>query len=307
MAEELSDYLKNWTDHPENPLIEPPGHEFLLGDPSFVLPEESPDGKWHLFANSLFGIHHFTSGDGIHWKREGKIGPGFRPYIFKEDDTFYLFVEHFTVPQFRSRMTVRTSSDLWSWSKMTVVLRPELPWEGRIVKTVGNPCLIKVDGRYRLYYSAWVVFFPDLGFCEPRHISAAHSDSITGPYDKLPQPIISPSNDDPYCNRAAGAIKVIFDEKRGLYYGFHNGIYRDSTGLSRSAILLLSSEDGLAWKRVYPEPIIAPEGEGWKKAFVYQLDVKRVGDEMWLYYNARDGWRIGKERIGLATTPCDNA
>lgn len=61
---------------------------------------------------------------------------------------------------------------------------------------------------------------------------------------------------------AASAMKVIFDGERGLYYGFHNGIYRDKEGISRPAILLLSSADGLDWDRVYLEPIIAPEGDG---------------------------------------------
>jgi hypothetical protein len=30
------------------------------------------------------------------------------------------------------------------------------------------------------------------------------------------------------------------------------------------------------------------------------VDVKRVGEALWMYYNARDGWRFGVERIGLA-------
>jgi hypothetical protein len=63
----------------------------------------------------------------------------------------------------------------------------------------------------------------------------------------------------------------------------------------------MSSADGLSWDQVYPEPIVEPDGDGWKKALVYQLDVKRVGDEMWMYYNARSGWRFGRECIGLAT------
>ena len=108
---------------------------------------------------------------------------------------------------------------------------------------------------------------------------------------------------DPYRNRGAGAIKVIYDKDRGLFYGFNNGIYLDGEGRTRSAILLLSSKDGLSWDYAWPEPIVAPEGDGWKRALVYQLDVKRVGDEMWMYYNARSGWRFGKERIGLATCP----
>lgn len=297
------DYLRCWKDHPGNPLIEPPWPEFLLGDPAVVVPEESPDESWHLFANTVRGIHHFTSVDGLRWNRRGRIGPGWRAFIYKEDDTYYLFSEHFTVPQFRSHIVFRTSQDLWDWSGPTSVLEPTLEWEGRFSRNTGNPCLVRTAEGYRLYFSAGVVFFRDLGFCEPRYIGVAEAGRITGPYRKRPEPIISPSPENPYRNRGAGAIKVIFDEKRGLYYGFNNGMYTDGEGRTRSAILLLESGDGIDWEQACPEPIIAPGGDGWKKALVYQLDVRKVGDEMWLYYNARGGWRFGKERIGLATCP----
>ena len=62
----------------------------------------------------------------------------------------------------------------------------------------------------------------------------------------------------------------------------------------------LASADGFAWTQVRPEPIIRPEGRGWKRAFVYQLDVARSGRELRLYYNARSGWFLGAERIGVA-------
>ena len=303
MAEETDDYLRHWTDHPDNPLIEPPRPEVLLGDPAVVLPADAPDGRWHLFANTMLGIHHFTSANGLKWIRCGKVGPGWRAYVFKDDGRFYMFSEQFTVPQVRSHIELRSSDDLWDWSEAARLVEPSLPWEGRLSRNTGNPCVVKVGGRYRLYFSAGVVFLRDLGFCEPRYIGVAHADRVTGPYVKDERPMISPCGDDPYLNRGAGAIKVIFDEERGLFYGFNNGIYRDLDGRTGSAILLLSSEDGLAWERVYPEPIVSPGGDGWKKALVYQLDVKRVGDEMWLYYNARSGWRFGVERIGLATCP----
>lgn len=298
-----SDHLRRWKDHPENPLIAPPFPEFLLGDPTVVLPADGPDGLWHMFANTLTGIYHFTSSDGVHWRRLGRAFGGMRAFVFKEDGVFHLFYEEFSVPMFRSHVSVRTSGDLREWSERSVVLEPSYEWERVLGHTCGNPCLVKADGRYRLYYSAGLVFLRDLGFCEPLHIGAAHADSITGPFEKQPQPIISPSRDNAFMNLGAGAIKVLRDEGRGLYYGFINGIYCDADGRSRSAIMLLSSVDGLAWESAYPEPIIAPRGEGWKKAFVYQLDVRRVGDEMWLWYNARSGWRFGVERIGLATSP----
>lgn len=300
---ERADYLRHWVDCPENPLIEPPPGEFLIADPSVVPPADSPDPSWHLFANSLTGIHHYTSADGIHWGRRGKLGPGFRPYVLEEGGVFYLFYERFTVPQFRSQVAVRTSTDLWEWGEPQVVLRPTLDWEGAVSRNVGNPCVISTGDGYRLYYSAGVVFLPDLGFCEPRYIGVAHSAAITGPYEKEPEPLISPSADDPYRNLGAGAIKVVPGEAGGPYYGFNNGIYRDRWGRTRSAILLLTSSDGLAWDRAYPEPVLSPEGNGWKQALVYQLDVRKIGSEMWLYYNARSGWRFGRERIGLATSP----
>lgn len=293
-------FLAVWEDHPDNPLIEPPWPEFLLGDPTCVTPGTSPDGNWHMLANTLTGIYRFTSPDGLAWRKVGRVCGGMRPYIFLQDGEYHLFYEQFGVPMLRSHVALRTSRDLRHWSEPRVVLEPELDWERKLGHTCGNPCVLVVEGGYRMYYSASLVFFRDLGFCEPLYIGVAHADSLAGPYEKLPEPIISPSPDAPYRNRGAGAIKVVFDEERGLYYGFNNGMYTDAEGRSRSAVLLLSSTDGLSFEPVYDEPIVAPGGDGWKKALVYQLDVTRVGDEWWMYYNARSGWRIGKERIGLA-------
>jgi hypothetical protein len=300
MEDTESSFLKEWEDYPGNPLIEPPRPEFLLGDPATVRPQDSPDGNWHLFANTLRGIHHYASYDGLKWHRKGKMFPGWRANVYVEDGTYHLLYELFTVPQFRSHVAMRTSPDLEAWSEPVTLLEPDLPWEGSISRNNGNPCLVKGDSGYMLYYSAAVVFFKDLGFCEPRHIGLATSGSINGPYEKRGEPIISPSPDDRYRNKGAGAIKVVRCDSRSLYYGFNNGMYTDDEGRTRSAILLLSSKDGIEWEQVYEEPIVGPSGDGWKRALVYQLDVKRVEEEAWLYYNARSGWRFGRECIGLA-------
>ncbi|KKR72745.1 MAG: hypothetical protein UU16_C0037G0015 [Candidatus Woesebacteria bacterium GW2011_GWA2_40_7] len=39
--------------------------------------------------------------------------------------------------------------------------------------------------------------------------------------------------------------------------------------------------------------------QDFKKAFVYVCDGKKVGKKLYVYFNARDGWFWGKERIGL--------
>jgi hypothetical protein len=63
-----------FVDHVSNPLITPPFPEFLIADPTFLPPDQSPDGKWHLFAHGIMlGIHHFRSDDGVAWRRVGRL------------------------------------------------------------------------------------------------------------------------------------------------------------------------------------------------------------------------------------------
>jgi len=287
-----------WTDHPSNPLIEPPRPEWMIADPTVLLPSESPDGRWHLLANSIWGIHHHTSDDGVEWQRGKRLFPGIRPFITKYESKYYVFNETFLKP-FVTGIVARESEDLSEWSEPKIILRPSRPWHGDYFRACGNPCVIRRGGEFILFYSAGVVFLKDCGFFEPRYIGIARAAGITDPYASDPQPVFSPDPDHPYRNFGAGAIKVVADEQNGVLWGFNNGIYRDEKGRSRSAIMLLKSEDGENWEQVRDEPIVKPE-PGWKRALVYALDIKCDGDRAYLYYNARDGWFIGSERIGLA-------
>ncbi|RJO65071.1 MAG: glycosyl hydrolase family 43 [Myxococcales bacterium] len=290
-----------WTDHPENPLIEPSKPDWMIADPSVVTPADSPDGRWHLFANGIIlGIQHFASDDGVHWTREGKrLFLGIRPYLFKENDVFFLFYEKGASLN-RSVIAVRKSRDLKAWSEPVTVLEPSLAWEGKGLRTNGNPCLVKHQDRYRLYFSAGWVFLKDCLFLEPKYIGVAEADAIDGPYRKHPDFLIGPSHDPFFRNLGAGSMKVIPPDEDGTWYAFNNGIYKDAAGKSRSEIHLLKSEDGYAWRVVSKQPLLAPTDSGWKRALVYAMHVVNYGGEWRMYYNARDGWFIGKERIGLA-------
>ncbi|NVM31973.1 MAG: glycosyl hydrolase family 43 [Candidatus Helarchaeota archaeon] len=290
---------KYWVDHPANPLIIPKRPEWIIGDPAVVLPNESPDGKWHLFAHGiLFGIEHFISTNGVEWiNTHHKLDRGgMRAYVYKEGEKFYIFYErelNITI----SCIFVRESTDLFTWSEPRRILKPKLIWEGRSNRKLGCPCVIKTEDKYRLYYAGGNVFLWDCLFFEPKYIGVAEAENIHGPYKKSPRPIIAPSKKHPYRNFASGGLKVL---KIGdLWIGFNNGIYKQGRWRNRSSILLLKSEDGLKWTDVFDYPIIYPT-TGWKRSFVYQLDVKKVGNEYWLYYNARDGWCFGIEGIGLA-------
>ncbi|KYH41613.1 MAG: glycosyl hydrolase, family 43 domain protein [Candidatus Bathyarchaeota archaeon B26-2] len=291
---------ERWRDFPQNPLIEPPAHN-VIGDPQIILPGEY-DERWHMYAHGGGVIYRYVSEDGVEWNLEQTIDYFARwaglVYIYKEDGTWYLFYTK-ADGEANTTICVRESRDLDKWSDEKEVLEPELSWEteGRCVQ-VRNPCLLKVGDTYRLYYSGGTVWFDDCGYEEPKYVSFAEAEDIYGPYRKYGEPIIRPDRRVPYRNFGAGALKVFIWDY--AFLGFNNGIYKDDEGRSRSAINVMVSSDGVEWVDAPYNPIIAPT-EGWKRAMVYQLDVvfNYEGKNI-VYYNARDGWRGGTERIGAS-------
>ncbi len=288
-----------FTEHPQNPLLEPPWPEWILADPTVAHPGQSPDGLWHLIAHTLVSLQHYTSVDGLEWKRESSLFNGLRPHLFHEDGLWFLTYEKLE-PPLGGSIEMRTSTDLFEWSAPRTILRPTLDWHGSVLKRVGNPCLLKVKDEYRLYYSAGHVLLRDCAFTEPVYVGLARAADPNGPFEPDEEPQLGPGPDDPHRNLGAGAIKVLHDKRRRLFWGFNNGIWTDEEGKSRSAILLLKSKDGVAWEDAVEQPLLGPGGKGWKKALVYALDITVYDGKAWLYFNARDGWLFGRERLGLA-------
>lgn len=293
---------EKWRDLPENPLVEPPRGPSpgnVIGDPQIILPGEY-DEYWHMFAHSKGRIYHLRSCDGIHWEYLKALPfSGGLTYIYKEDYIWYLFYTNYDDRPPNTKICMRKSVDLENWSDEHVLLKPELPWEleGRC-KQVRNPCLVKIGGRYRLYYSGGTIWLEDCGYEEPKYVSFAEAEDIYGPYERYGEPILRPDPKIPYRNFGAGALKVY--KWRGEYLGFNNGIYKDEEGRSRSAICLLVSLDGIRWIDAPFNPIISPTTD-WKNALVYQLDlVFNYKGRTIIYYNARQGWHGGVERIGAS-------
>ena len=293
-------WLYEWRDHPKNPLIAISSlrERDWVADPTVVLPSESPDGSWHLFCSGR-GIKHFTSNNGVEWTYRGLVlERGYSPFIYHEKRLYWLFYQ--VTIKGETFIVCRSSEDLEEWSKEITILTGERDWELGIrgEPYVRNPCIIKVGKEYWLYYSAGYIVLPDTGYEEPKYIGLAYARDLLGPYEKLPRPIITPNLKDEWRNLGAGAIKVY--RFRDVFLGFNNGIYWGEDLHSHSAIHILLSKDGVNWFDSPLNPVISPTGSGWKKSFVYQLDVKLIDGELWMYYNARDDWVSGIERIGLA-------
>jgi hypothetical protein len=301
-----------WVDD-RRPLIEPPGLSPIVADPSFLFPEETPDGSWRLFAHTAFAVHAFASDEGLAWRDLGIVARNaMRSFVRRFPDGYRLYCEKYRPlaiplqllprrPRWSSRIEVRFSRDLRSWGPARTLIEPTLSWQQdeRLGRSVGNPCLVPDGGRWLLYFSASLAFVPDCGFDEPRYIGLATSDSPDGPFTVEATPVIDPADDPLPGAIGAGSMKAVRAEDG--FVALQNKIYRDETGRSRSALFLLRSADGARWEPALSAPLLAPD-EGWRRSHVYACDVRfRDADSRWyLYYNARDGWHKtrGRERIG---------
>ena len=299
-------HLKN------EPVIKPFHGSFVAADPSLLTPDQSRDGLWHIFFHTTFGIWHYSSKDGVDFSREGKIlSRAMRPNINFINGRYYLFFER-TRPLFfnalnilnlaswKSEIYAVESDDLKIWSKPEMILGHTREYEkSERGISLSNPFLLCENGENRLYYSCGLTYIKDCGFCEPTFISYADSENLLSGYEAAQSPIISPNASDPYLNLCSGCLKV-YRLSNG-YLGIQNGIYEKS-GKSHSAIIMLSSHDGLKFRfeRVLVEPS-DDEDLFWMRQFVYASHLVFFDGKLRLYFNARDMSNPlrGRECIGF--------
>ncbi len=298
------------------PLIAPPPLSPLIADPSFLFPEETPDASWRLYAHSAWGIVEYRSQDGRAWSRlRYAVRNAMRAFVRPWQGGFVLLYEAYrplALPltilpwrrQWSSRIELRRSDDLVRWGAPRTLIEPCLPWmvDETYGSSVSNPCLLEGEGGPRLYFSASLVHVEDCGFEEPRYIGyarLAEGATMSGPWLPSEGPCIRPEDDQRPGVIGAGSMKVLRMEDGWI--ALQNKIYQDSSGLSRSALFVLRSEDGLGWREARAEPLLAPSSS-WRSSHVYACDCRfRERDGRWyLYYNARDAWykTAGTERIG---------
>ena len=295
-----------------NPVITHGAGSPIVADPSVLTPDLTPDGKWHLFAHTLSGVYDFLSDDGIDFPVRRKIlSRAMRPYAAFEGGVYYIFYERLQPAparaaglfggKWKSEIFVVESRDLVNYSSPRPVLRFDKDFEraGRGY-SLSNPFLLADGDKFRLYYSAGLTYVPDCGFSEPTYICLAQSDSPAECYVKLDEPVMSPSGKGGGSDLGCGCVKVY--RLADCYAALQNGIYSEG-GRSRSAIRLLRSDDGVHFEfaKVLLRPRVV-DGNEWMAQFVYASHLVRYGDELRLYFNARNTANMlaGRENIGFA-------
>lgn len=292
------------------PLIKPFGGALAAADPSLLTPDLTPDGSWRLFCHTQFGVYQFSSPDGIKFKKTQKVtSRAMRPDINFIDGRYYLFYERTrplaanaltlaNLAKWRSEIAVRTSADLVNWSKCeTVIAHSQAIEKNNRGVSISNPFLLRENGINRLYYSCGLTFIEDCGFCEPTYITYAESENITSGYVKAQKPVLSPDKNSEYFNLCCGCLKVY--RLNDGYIGIQNGICKKD-GRSRSAILLLVSDDAKNFR--FEKVLLEPGKAKWMNQYVYASHLVVCGNELRLYFNARDTADMlkGRECIGMA-------
>jgi len=295
-----------------SPVIKPPSGSFVAADPSLITPDNSPDGLWHLFFHSTFGIRHAVSSDGVCFDSSSKVfGRAMRPDINLINGKYYLFYERtrplffnalnvLNLAKWKSEIYVSQSNDLKKWSRPKPVITNTKEYEKSIRGvSISNPFYLADGGKSRLYYSCGLTYIEDCGFCEPTYISCAESDAPVSAYVSKNEPIIKPDPDNPHMNLCSGCLKVY--RLKDCFLGIQNGIYLQE-GKSKSAIIALSSSDGLNFR--YEKTLLEPSGDesDWMGQYVYASHLIKYGSELRLYFNARNKSDMlkGRECIGFA-------
>lgn len=282
-----------------------------LSDPALLLPDESPDSLWHLFAGTIFGIEHFTSTSGLEWKRESLVAlSGRSPSIYKEGSVYYLVYETVrrrkTLRAMPSTIMLSSSTDLAMWSDPVSILdASSVPYasfrDGR--DRLSCPQIVAFNGRYRLYAGGGIADFAKGERGSAAYLLSFEARDIAGPYEAVGSPVVlSAEPDSEYASIAVGSIRII-PCSDGFAAVECSRFYDVGSNRIRSAMILLESEDGRVWRNSGVMQISAESG--WASEAITACDIKyKENEETWYCYYSAIGRKEGslpfsRESLGL--------
>ena len=287
----------SWYPFNDGPVSRMRRMEPRLSHPSIIIPSESKDGKWHMFAHTWIGIGHFISTSGLNWILDGYPFMNAKdPFVYREGKAFHLiYIEKKGLSdrikkdkEKGYRVLISSSEDLFKWSEPKILFdssQMALLSFARESGKISNPQLVFFEGKYRLYFTTGEVEVFDSKEKVSYALALAESDSLTGPYKLYSNSIMHTDPDSPYTSISIGSFRMIpcSDAVASIEASV---FYDKSTERSRSALLLLKSTDGRSFafsKKIHETP-----DEGWSSIMLTSLDLKFLEDDntWYCYYSA---------------------
>ncbi len=301
-----------WFSFNDEPIVTAGANPYSkLSDPVFLLPEETPDSLWHMFATTTTGIAHFTSTSGLEWKKEGlTVLFGRTPSIYREGNVYYLLYEATRekgkLMAFPSSIKIISSTDLIAWTEPRTILESQNIQHSTYRNgkpRLSRPQLLQWNGRYRLYFGGGVSRVTRDSFPSAAYFLVAEAFDIEGPFECMQSPLLQVEPDTEYRNMAVGSVCVI-PCTDGLAAIECARFYDSKCGKERSAMILLESADGFAW--INSGEINITSDEGWASTAISSCDLRYKGnEETWYCYFSAAGIdsespvTIERQSIGL--------
>ena len=239
-----------WSSYSEDPVWQSSWWAGRLCAPFILLPEDSPDGKWHLFAHTWAGIEHFISTSGIN---------------------------------------IMSSTDLRLWSRpQTILSAADVPYASDYsAPRLSHPQIINWQGSYRLYFCASEVRIYDTKQKASACLSYAQSTSFNAPFEIRKQPVLRIDPDSRYRNLALGSFRFV--SCSDALAAFQTTIFFDEKKEgTNSAILLLTSDDGEVFR--LEKVLMTSPSSGWASRCFTSCSVSYKADEnTWYCYYSANG------------------
>ncbi len=317
----------SWYPFTEDPILEAKIYTPRLCDPTFILPKDSPDNRWHLFAHNWIGIQHFVSNNGLDWQAKKMIElRGHSPFIFFNKGLWYLIYEkHDSSPDTlnwqelksndrisRSRIEICHTEDMVNFSKSQILfdsIKVSFAKDKLQRPRLSRPQLFYDEKLgYRLFFGASHILMKDTKQKATLYFAMASSKSLLGPYEVMNnnQPLISPNADDEHRSLATGSIRIL-PVKGGGYIALECAFGWDKeNNKSFSSLIQLKSNDGISWRKSERTPVLTLPQKGWASRYITSCDVRYMDDDycFYCYFSANEKTKIGpfsyvKESLGL--------
>jgi len=285
-----------WHKHPDNPVFgdAETGSCFDVQ----VMPTTGGFRMYFSWRNKM-AIACMDGPDGIHWGEPrivlgNNLDSGWEDDVNRhwilEDDDGRILMWYTGQARKRSLMGLAASDDggrTFRRCSEEPIMIPEFPWEK---ESVMNPCVLKENGIYRMWYAAGETH-------EPNALGYAESTDALHWRKSLINPIFCRGS-EPYERERIGGCEV-HRLPGGRYVMFYIG-YED---IHTARICAAISPDGVhRWERLPGNPLISP-GEGcWDADACYKPSLFRdEANQRWLlWYNGRT---FHSEYIGMAVHP----
>ncbi|MCR5761238.1 MAG: hypothetical protein K6F82_04520 [Sphaerochaetaceae bacterium] len=294
-----------WFPFSDEPVVPSLKHIPQFSDPQIIMPNQACDSRWHMFFHSWIGVHHFVSDSGIAWEPVKVIAfRGHYPSIFRDGENYHLLYEthdtRFSGSRAErkeagrgSRIEMRTSTDLLTWSKPRLLLKAsDVPYAGNYLTKPGisRPQLLKFGDTYRLYFGASHLTLPDTGQKASRYFGFAVAKDIKGPFIVTRQtPLIEAAPDSRWKNLGCGSVRLV-ETDQGLYAVECGIFWNEEKKKTGAAMILLKSEDGLVFEQCRKDPILVPSERGWASSYIMGCDMRyEASEKCWYCYFSANG------------------